>query len=52
MRTDLVLFERGPAAGHTLRGCSHVRVFSPWPYNIAAAAQVLLEQTGWSASNP
>ncbi len=44
-----LLFERGPAAGHALRAWSHVRVFSPWQYNIDAAAQALLEQTGWSA---
>jgi thioredoxin reductase len=47
-----LLFERGPAVGHALRAWSHVRVFSPWAYNIDAAAQALLEQAGWSAPDP
>jgi hypothetical protein len=47
-----MLFERGPAVGHALRGWSHVRVFSPWRYNLDAAAVALLEQTGWIAPNP
>ncbi len=47
-----LLFERGSAVGHALRAWSHVRVFSPWMYNIDAAAHALLEQTGWSAPDP
>jgi hypothetical protein len=47
-----LLFERGPAVAHALRSWSHVRVFSPWKYNIDAAAQALLDQTGWSAPDP
>jgi glycine/D-amino acid oxidase-like deaminating enzyme len=47
-----LLFERGPAVGHALRAWSHVRVFSPWKYNIDAAAHALLEQTRWSAPDP
>jgi Pyridine nucleotide-disulphide oxidoreductase len=47
-----LLFERGPAVGHALRAWSHVRVFSPWRYNIDAAAHALLEQTGWSTPDP
>jgi Pyridine nucleotide-disulphide oxidoreductase len=47
-----LLFERGSAVGHALRAWSHVRVFSPWKYNIDAAAHALLEQTEWSAPDP
>jgi hypothetical protein len=47
-----MLFERGPAVGHALRSWSHVRMFSPWQYNIDAAAQALLDQSGWSAPDP
>ena len=47
-----VVFERGPAAGAAVAAWGHVRVFSPWSYNIDAAARVLLEQTGWRAPDP
>jgi glycine/D-amino acid oxidase-like deaminating enzyme len=47
-----MLFERGPAVGHALRAWSHVRVFSPWAFNIDVAARTLLEQIGWRAPNP
>jgi cation diffusion facilitator CzcD-associated flavoprotein CzcO len=46
--TPLVL-ERGPQAGHTLGAWSHVRVFSPWSFNIDRAARALLEETAWRA---
>ncbi|WP_029010074.1 FAD-dependent oxidoreductase [Azospirillum halopraeferens] len=46
--TPLVL-ERGPAAGHAVRAWGHVRVFSPWTYNIDAAARRLLGTTDWTA---
>jgi hypothetical protein len=49
--TPLVL-ERGPNTGTSLRAWGHVRVFSPWEYNIDAAARALLEQTGWTAPDP
>ncbi|MFS8037072.1 FAD-dependent oxidoreductase [Xanthobacter sp. AM11] len=44
-------FERGAGAGTSLKAWGHVRVFSPWGYNIDAAARTLLEETGWSAPN-
>lgn len=47
-----LVFERGQAVGQALRTWSHVRVFSPWSYNVDAAAQLLLEQTGWIAPDP
>jgi glycine/D-amino acid oxidase-like deaminating enzyme len=42
-----IIFEAGPAVGHAMRQWRHVGMFSPWRYNIDAAARALLEQTGW-----
>ena len=47
-----LVFERGAGVGTSLKAWGHVRVFSPWGYNIDAAARTLLEETGWSAPNP
>lgn len=44
-----VIFERGDNVGASLLGWSHVRVFSPWEYNIDKAARSLLEAAGWDA---
>src|SRR6185295_4536667 len=44
-----VIFERGESVGASLLEWSHVRVFSPWRYNIDTAALRLLDQSGWSA---
>ena len=43
-----VLLERGQSVGATLLEWGHVRVFSPWRYNIDAAARALLERSGWT----
>lgn len=45
----LVVFERGPAVGAALRAWAHVRMFSPWRFNIDPAARALLTATGWRA---
>jgi hypothetical protein len=42
-----IVFERGETVGSTLLEWGHVRVFSPWRYNIDAAARSVLEQSGW-----
>lgn len=44
-----VIFERGPGVGASVREWSHVRVFSPWRYDINATARSLLEAAGWEA---
>ncbi len=49
---DPVVLEAGPEAGHAVRQWSHVRMFSPWEYNIDKAAQRLLAATGWNAPDP
>ena len=46
-----VIFERGESIGTSLLEWAHVRVFSPWRYNIDAAARALLEGSGWQAPN-
>jgi len=47
-----LIFERGESVGASLLEWAHVRVFSPWSYNIDAAARFLLEQSGWRAPDP
>lgn len=47
-----VVFEAGPGVGTSLLGWGHVRVFSPWRYNVDAAARALLERAGWVAPDP
>lgn len=47
-----VVFERGASVGASLLEWGHVRVFSPWEYNIDAAARALLETAGWDAPEP
>jgi thioredoxin reductase len=46
--TPLIL-EAGETAGAAVRAWGHVRIFSPWKYNIAPAARELLERSGWRA---
>jgi thioredoxin reductase len=47
-----LILEQGAEVGATLREWAHVRVFSPWRYNIDAAARALLEASGWKAPDP
>jgi hypothetical protein len=44
-----VVFEAGDSVGASVREWGHVRVFSPWSYNIDPVAADLLDGTGWSA---
>ena len=39
-------------AGAAVEEWGHVRVFSPWEYNIDAAGRKLLEMNGWHAPDP
>ena len=45
-----VIFERGESVGASLLEWAHVRVFSPWRYNIDAAARRLLEFLGMACA--
>ena len=44
-----VVLEAGPEAAHVVRQWGHVRMFSPWEYNIDKAAERLLKEVGWNA---
>ncbi len=44
-----VVLEAGPSAGHAVTQWAHVRMFSPWSFNIDAASRRLLDKSGWTA---
>ncbi|EZH73458.1 hypothetical protein ATO12_16085 [Aquimarina atlantica] len=44
-----IVFEAGSSVGQNMLSWSHVRVFSPWKYNIDRVAKEVLEQTDWKA---
>ena len=43
------VFEAGFEPGNAVREWRHVRMFSPWRFNVDAAARRLLEAKGWKA---
>ncbi|MEU8184304.1 FAD-dependent oxidoreductase [Micromonospora sp. NPDC049044] len=47
-----VVLEAGDAPGAAVRQWGHVRVFSPWRYDIDPAARRLLDEAGWAAPEP
>jgi glycine/D-amino acid oxidase-like deaminating enzyme len=47
-----IVLEAGPDAAHAVRQWSHVRMFSPWAYNVDKAAERLLRDVGWNAPAP
>ena len=47
-----LVLERGDAVASNVVNWSHVRVFSPWSFNIDDAARRLLERRGWAAPDP
>ncbi|MEI8150249.1 MAG: FAD-dependent oxidoreductase, partial [Hyphomicrobiales bacterium] len=47
-----IVLEAGPAIGHAVRQWGHVRMFSPWEYNIDRAAGRLLTASGWNSPDP
>jgi thioredoxin reductase len=46
-----VLFEAGDTVAANVLTWKHIRVFSPWRYNIDKAARQLLGQTTWKSPN-
>ncbi|SCG49743.1 FAD-dependent oxidoreductase [Micromonospora halophytica] len=46
------VLEAGDSAGAAVRQWGHVRVFSPWRYDVDAAARRLLDVAGWIAPDP
>ncbi len=49
--TPLVL-EAGATAGASVLQWGHIRIFSPWKYDIDPAARELLAATGWTEPEP
>lgn len=49
---DVVLLEASSSVAASLRDWGHVRLFSPWRYDVDAAAARLLEPTGWTPPPP
>lgn len=47
-----VVLEAGPDVAHAVRQWGHVRMFSPWEYNVDRAAERLLEAAGWNKPQP
>ncbi|HEY8380924.1 MAG TPA: FAD-dependent oxidoreductase [Microvirga sp.] len=41
------VYEAGASVGANVRDWGHVRLFSPWSYNIDKAARALLNEHGW-----
>jgi thioredoxin reductase len=48
-KQPFILFEQGDTVASNILSWKHVRVFSPWRYNIDKAARSLLLQTGWNS---
>jgi thioredoxin reductase len=42
-----LLFEAGASAGAGIRRWGHVRMFSPWKFNVDTAAVAILQRHGW-----
>ncbi|MGG5172345.1 FAD-dependent oxidoreductase [Pseudarthrobacter sp. J1738] len=49
---DPIVFEAGSTAGAAIEQWRHIRLFSPWRFNLDAAAVRLLEGTGWESPRP
>ena len=46
--TEPIVFESGATVGANVLEWGHVRIFSPWKYDIDPAARQLLTATGWT----
>jgi thioredoxin reductase len=49
---DPTVLEAGPFVGHAVQQWGHVRMFSPWEYNIDKASAGLLRAAGWNSPDP
>lgn len=47
-----LIFEVGESVGEGMLRWAHVRMFSPWEFNVDRAAGVLLRQHGWTSPDP
>ncbi|MGE6489521.1 NAD(P)-binding domain-containing protein [Paenisporosarcina sp. NPDC076898] len=48
-KEPFLMIEVGPTVGHNILKWGHVRLFSPWQYNIDKVALKLLEDSEWKA---
>ncbi len=46
---EFILFEAGTSVGQNFLSWGHIRVFSPWRYNIDKVAEELLMETNWTS---
>ncbi len=46
-----IVLEAGDSVGSSMLEWGHVRMFSPWQYNIDQTAKELLEKSGWISPN-
>jgi thioredoxin reductase len=49
---DFVVLEAGETIAASIRDWAHVRLFSPWRFDIDPAARALVEPAGWTAPDP
>ena len=47
-----IVFEAGDAVGASIREWGHVRVFSPWAFDVDPVAERMLTASGWQAPDP
>ena len=47
-----IVLEAGDKPGHAVRQWGHVRMFSPWRYNLDPASETLLRGQGWNSPDP
>ncbi|WP_458353227.1 NAD(P)-binding domain-containing protein [Peribacillus frigoritolerans] len=50
-REKFIVLEAGDSVGSSVLEWGHVRMFSPWQYNIDQIAKELLEKSGWTSPN-
>ncbi|HEV7258689.1 MAG TPA: NAD(P)-binding domain-containing protein [Bosea sp. (in: a-proteobacteria)] len=50
-RVSVRVYEAGEGVGANIRNWGHVRLFSPWEFNIDSASRALLEKAGWQEPN-
>lgn len=46
------VYEAGASVGANIADWGHVRLFSPWEYDVDRASRALLERAGWDAPEP
>jgi len=42
-----IIFEQGDKVGFAIRQWQHVKMFSPWEFNVDTASEKILNDTGW-----